>query len=74
MSKSNARVEGIIENESCSTTWVDPKIVLGSYPNPKKNPSGPKKVKNYPKIKSNSKVRILGVEVGFKKMFWGLLM
>ena len=28
------------------------------YPNPKNSPLGPQKVKNDPKIKSNSKVRI----------------
>ena len=33
--KSNARVEGNIENESCSTTWVDPKTVFELYPNQK---------------------------------------
>ena len=27
-SKSNVRIEGNTENESCSTTWVDPKIVF----------------------------------------------
>ena len=36
-----------LENESCSTTKVDPKIAFE-----------PPKVKNYPKIKSKSKVRI----------------
>ena len=27
-SKSNVRIEGNTENESCSTTWVDPKTVF----------------------------------------------
>ena len=53
-------VEGNIENESCSTTQVDPKTVLKAYPNPKISPLGPHKVKMYPKIKSKSKVRIDG--------------
>ena len=34
-SKSNVRIEGDIENESCSTTWVDPKTVLNPTPTPK---------------------------------------
>ena len=33
--KANARIEGNIENESCSTTWVDPKTVVKPYSNPK---------------------------------------
>ena len=35
--KSNSKVtiEENIENKSCSTTWVDPKIVFESYPDPK---------------------------------------
>ena len=49
-SKSNVRIEGNIENESCSTTWEDPKTVFGPYNNPKKSPLGPQKVKNDPKI------------------------
>ena len=35
-----------------------PKTVVEPYPNPKNSPLGPQKVKNDPKIKSNSKVRI----------------
>ena len=30
-SKSIVRIWGNIENESCSTTWVDPKAVVGPY-------------------------------------------
>ena len=52
------RIDRNIENESCSTIWVDPKTVVEPYPNPKNNPLGPKKLKKYPKIKSKSKVRI----------------
>ena len=37
---------------------MDPKTVLEPYPNPKNSPFGPKNVKNDPKIKSKSKVRI----------------
>ena len=57
-SKSKVRIEGTIENESCSTTRVDPKPVFEPYPDPKNSPLGPKKIKNDLKIKSKSKVRI----------------
>ena len=43
-SKSNVRIERNIENESCSTTWVDPKTVVEPCPHPKSSPLGPKKV------------------------------
>ena len=46
---------GSIENKSCSTTWLDPKKDFEPYPNPKSSPLGLQKVKNNPKIKSNSK-------------------
>ena len=36
----------------------DPKTIVKSYSNPKKSPLGPQKVKNDPKIKSKSSVRI----------------
>ena len=51
-SKSNVRIERNKENESYSTTWVEPKTVFEPYPNPKNSPLGPQKVKNDPKIKS----------------------
>ena len=35
-----------------------PQNIFEPYPNPKKSPLGPQKVKNDPKIKSKSKVRI----------------
>ena len=35
--------------------------VVEPYPNPKNSPLGPQKVKNDPKIKSNSNVRDLGI-------------
>ena len=57
-SKSNVRIEGNIENESCSTTWVDPQTVFEPCSNPKNSPLGPQKVKNDPKIRSKSSVRI----------------
>ena len=50
-SNSNVTIHGIIENESCSTTWVDPIL------NPKIAHRGPKKINHYPKIKANSNVR-----------------
>ena len=57
-SKSNDRIEGNIENESCSTIWVDPKTVIEPYSDPKNSPLGPQKVKNDPKIKSKSKSKV----------------
>ena len=57
-SKSKARIERNIENESCLTTWVHPKTVGKPYPNWKNSVLGPKTVKNDPKIKSKSNVRI----------------
>ena len=57
-SKSNVRIEGNIENESCSTKQVDPNTVWEPYPIPKNCPLGLQKVKDEPKIKSKSNVRI----------------
>ena len=57
-SKANVRIEGNIENESCSTTWLDPKTVFEPFHSPKNSPLGPQKVKNDPKIKQKSNVRI----------------
>ena len=37
-----------------------PRQFLKPFPNPKNSPLGPPKVKNYPKIKSKSNVRIEG--------------
>ena len=45
-SKSNVRIKGNMENESCSL-----RIVFEPYPNPKKSLLRPQKLKNYPKIK-----------------------
>ena len=59
-SKSKVRIEGKIENKSCSTSWVDHKTVFEHYPNPKNSPLELQKLKNYRKIKSKSKVRIEG--------------
>ena len=36
-SKSNVRIERNKEDESCSTTYVDPKTVVEPYSNPNKN-------------------------------------
>ena len=60
-SKSNVRIEGYIENESCSTKLVKPKTVVESYSDLQTSPLGPKKDKNDPKIKSNLNVRIQGI-------------
>ena len=45
-SKLKVRIEGTIENKSCSTTRVDPKTVFNHYPGPKNRPLGPQKAKN----------------------------
>ena len=50
--------EGNIETDSCSITLVEPKTVFEPFPNPKNSLLGPQKVKNDPKIKSKSNVRI----------------
>ena len=42
-----------IENESCSTTWGDPKSVYEPYANPKNSPLGPQKLKMTPKLSQN---------------------
>ena len=60
-----------VRNESCSTKLVDPKTVFELYTNPKNSPLRPQKVKNdpknsplgqkvknEPKIMTNSKVSI----------------
>ena len=52
------KIEGMLENKSCSTMWVDPKIIFKPNSNPKNSPLGPPKAKNDPKIQSNVKVRI----------------
>ena len=49
-SKSNVRIERNIENESYSTTWVDPKTVAKPYSNPQSSPFGPHKTKMTPKL------------------------
>ena len=41
-------------------TWVNHKTVFEPNPDPKKSPLGAQKVKNYPKIKSKSNIRIEG--------------
>ena len=56
MSKPNIRIDGNIENESFSTTWIDPKTVFEPYPNRKNSPLGPQKIK-YDQIK-DEKMRL----------------
>ena len=61
-SKSNDRIEGNIENESCSTTWVDPKTVIEPYSDRQISLLGPQKTKKTTiKIKSILNVRIQGI-------------
>ena len=52
-SSPNVKIEGILENEKCSTTWVDPKAVIEPYPNHQNSPIGPQKVKMTPKLSQN---------------------
>ena len=52
------RFQEIIENESRSTTWVDPKTVFEPHIEPKNISLGPKKSKKSPKIKWKSNVRM----------------
>ena len=49
----NVRIQGIIQNESLSTTWVDPKTVLEPHIEPKNSPLGPRKSKMTPKSCQN---------------------
>ena len=49
-SKLNDRIKGNVENESCSTTWVDPKQLLNPTPTTKPAHLGPKKTKTTPKL------------------------
>ena len=51
-SKSKVRIARNIENESCSTTWVDrrPQNSCRTLPQPDNSQSWPQKVKNHPKI------------------------
>ena len=56
--KTDTRIDWNIHNESWTTTWVDPKTVFEPFLDPKNSLSGPKKVKNDPKIKSKSNARI----------------
>ena len=48
LSNTNIRIDGNIKNESCLTTWVEPKTIVQPCPNHK----------NGPLIKSKSNVRI----------------
>ena len=41
---------------------MDQKVVFKTHPNPKNSPLGLKKIKNDPKIKSISKVRVEGTK------------
>ena len=52
-SKSNVRIERNIENESCSTTWVELRTFFEPFPNSKNSPLGPKKSKMTPKLSQN---------------------
>ena len=47
-SELNVRIEGNIENKSCSMTWVHPKTVFEPFPNLKNSLIGPQKVKKLP--------------------------
>ena len=58
MCSSDLEIDENIENESFSTTWVDPKQCLNPSQTPKKWPVKARKRKKWPKIKSKSNVRI----------------
>ena len=58
--KIKVRIERNTENESCWTTWIDPKTVFEPHIEPKNSPLGPQKVNNSPNIKLKSNVRIKG--------------
>ena len=47
-----------MQNRNHSTTWVNPKTIYELFPSPINSSLGPQKVKNDPKIKSKSNVRI----------------
>ena len=53
-----AEIEQNSENKSYQSILGDPKTVFEPYPNPKNSPLGPQNVKNDPKIKSKSNVRV----------------
>ena len=56
-----ARIEGIIENKSCSPIWVSrPQKPFWISPQTQKSLIGAQKAKNDPQIRSKSKVRIEG--------------
>ena len=68
-SKSKVRIEGIIENESCSTTLVGPETTFESYIQPPKNsPLEFQKVKKGLKL-SRWKVKIEGNKENNKCFF-----
>ena len=57
----NCMIGQYSENKSCSSIWGEPKTFFEPNPDPKNSPLGPQKLKNEPKIKSNSNVRIEGI-------------
>ena len=57
MVKSKVRIKGTINKiKVFPTTWINPKTLFESYPDPKNSLLGPQKVRNDPKIKWKSKV------------------
>ena len=54
----NVRIQGIIDNESCSTTILDPKTVFEPTSTPKVAHSVPQKPKKTPKLKLQLKTSI----------------
>ena len=57
-SKSKVRIGGPIENENCSTTWIDPKSVFEPYPDPKNSPLLPPKSQKWPNLSQNQKLEL----------------
>ena len=56
---SNVTIEGIIENDSCSSTWGDPKADFEPYPEPKNSPNRTLKSQKRPqKLNQNHKLEL----------------
>ena len=62
-------MEENIENQSCLTTWVDPKIVFSTLPRPPpKSPLRPQKVKKTWQLSENQKSELKNSQEGFRTL------
>ena len=71
---SYARVKGNIENESCSTTWVNQKTVVEPYSDPKSSTLGPQEDKSDRKeqmseLKETNKMKVVQIHEKILK-YW----